>query len=404
VPTAGLLNPAFGNGGLVTSSVGAAAAAVAVQPDGKIIVGGNGFSIPTPGIGPVAVFRFNANGSVDRNFGNGGFTVLQVGNSDRPGALAAVVQPDGKILLVGSDDDYSPDSGHFYTAFCLVRLTSARMPDASFGAGGVDVTMFPNHQQPANPGASGEAVALAPGGKVVVVGDNSGGGGRIALARYQTFDNSAATVRSHTSLLAAPFIVGGPAILTAIVTAPGSKPTGTVTFLDGKTIIGAAFVGPDGKAICNPPTLGAGKRQITALYSGDAHDRPSSAAGGVVVSPAKTTLSMWADPLLVGLQPAPTIATVTAGSPVPLTVTIGSPSITALLPAGSVTFLDGNKVVGTVVLPSQLKAPDAPDQQVTVTLTLAKLAAGSHVIKARYSGDGNFVASTAALTVLATSP
>jgi uncharacterized delta-60 repeat protein len=63
---------------------------MAFLPDGKIMVGGNGFS--SPNINPLA--RINGDGSFDTTF------IMPIGNGAGP-ALAVIVQPDGKILVAG---------------------------------------------------------------------------------------------------------------------------------------------------------------------------------------------------------------------------------------------------------------------------------------------------------------
>ena len=99
---AGTLNPSFGTGGTVTTDFtghGDVANAVAVQGDGKIVVAGFAFS---SGIdGDFALARYNADGSLDTSFGTGGKVTTDLGtNSD--GARAIAIQPDGAIVVVGT--------------------------------------------------------------------------------------------------------------------------------------------------------------------------------------------------------------------------------------------------------------------------------------------------------------
>lgn len=98
---AGRLDPAFGSGGIAsvqavvtqTSNV-YTVGAVGIQSDGKILVAGgvpgnNDFTVP-------AVLRFLANGTLDKTFGAKGIAVLPNAFGGY-GALA--IQPDGKILV-----------------------------------------------------------------------------------------------------------------------------------------------------------------------------------------------------------------------------------------------------------------------------------------------------------------
>ena len=91
----------FGSAGLVTtpfSTLTDFGRAVALQADGKIVVAGQ---MDGQGSNPdFAVARYNADGSLDAAFGSGGkLTIDFFGASD--GADSVAVQPDGKIVLGG---------------------------------------------------------------------------------------------------------------------------------------------------------------------------------------------------------------------------------------------------------------------------------------------------------------
>ena len=91
----------FGNGGLATvtfSSLNDFTRGVAVQEDGKIVVAGQSANLMNP---DVAVARLTAGGALDPDFGNGGtLTVDFFGSIDNGQALA--IQPDGRILVAGA--------------------------------------------------------------------------------------------------------------------------------------------------------------------------------------------------------------------------------------------------------------------------------------------------------------
>ncbi|HEX6044158.1 MAG TPA: hypothetical protein VFZ22_06685 [Pyrinomonadaceae bacterium] len=174
----------FGNGGALTTSFGgnfAAASAVMVQPDGKIVVAGTvDFNPDVPNSGlDFALARYNANGTLDGNFGKGGKVVCDFfGSFDQ--ANAAVLQPDGKIIVVGSAsyDSFNRDIG-----FALARFNSDGGIDFSFGSGGKQITDF------FGAGANANGVVMQPDGKFVVAGTASDSATRpvatdIAVARY----------------------------------------------------------------------------------------------------------------------------------------------------------------------------------------------------------------------------
>lgn len=83
------------------------AGAVAVQPDGKIVVAGLTGTIDTfsktPGSSNFLVLRYNADGSLDSTFDMDGKVVTSFGNGE-DGAGAVLIQPDGKIIAAGSSE------------------------------------------------------------------------------------------------------------------------------------------------------------------------------------------------------------------------------------------------------------------------------------------------------------
>ena len=96
----GTLDPTFGTAGKTTLGIGLGsdhASAVAVQSDGKIVVVGD------DGNGDFAVARFRPNGLPDFTFGGGdGKATFDLGGVDI--ATGVVIQPDGKIVVVGYTD------------------------------------------------------------------------------------------------------------------------------------------------------------------------------------------------------------------------------------------------------------------------------------------------------------
>lgn len=95
----GALDNTFGNGGKVVianDSFGYGASDIALQQDGKILVGGSG------SLGHYMLVRFNTNGKLDSLFGDNGeiFITIDEVNSF---AESIALQQDGKILLAGGD-------------------------------------------------------------------------------------------------------------------------------------------------------------------------------------------------------------------------------------------------------------------------------------------------------------
>ena len=163
----GSLDSSFGGGaGYVTLRAlgGTTTAAVAVQPDDRIVVAGDDASAPFNGSN-ISLARLNANGTLDASFGSGGIVVTPLPTQ----ATADVaLQSDGKIVVAGVEGNslalsrYNPTDGSL---------------DTSFGSNGVATTSGVNVM------AFKVAAALEPDGRIVVAGtlDHSFG---FAVARF----------------------------------------------------------------------------------------------------------------------------------------------------------------------------------------------------------------------------
>jgi uncharacterized delta-60 repeat protein len=126
--TDGSLDATFGAGGKVLTDMGGHwlqnAESVKVQPDGKIMVAGYAFA-ESGGPEVFALARYNSDGSLDGSFGTGGKVLTSFGSDDGE-ADSLLIQPDGKILVVGTSDA-GPD-------VTLARYNSDGSLDTSFGS------------------------------------------------------------------------------------------------------------------------------------------------------------------------------------------------------------------------------------------------------------------------------
>ena len=156
-------DPAFGGTRFVDFGSFDLGQAVALQPDGKIVVVGRTSD-------NVTIARLNANGSLDMGFGSGGKRTIDYGGRD--GAEGVVVQPDGKILVAGF--------GGADRNLLVTRLHGNGTNDTDFGSGGtarIDFGLGPEE---------GRALALQADGKIVVAGFTIGSTGDfddVAIAR-----------------------------------------------------------------------------------------------------------------------------------------------------------------------------------------------------------------------------
>ena len=148
----GSLDPTFGTGGRVAADLGgdrgAWANALALQPDGRIVVGG---SIA----GDFGVARFGPDGSLDPSFGDGGVAVTAFERGGQVHALS--VGDDGRIVAAGRADDPANMNA------ALVRYRSDGTPDPTFGDGGRAVLASLQAGEPAY------GLLVQPDGRSVIV-------------------------------------------------------------------------------------------------------------------------------------------------------------------------------------------------------------------------------------------
>jgi uncharacterized delta-60 repeat protein len=146
----GTLDTTFGSNGCATpfAGVGGPLRAMAIQPDGRIVVG----SFASGGF---ALARLMADGSLDASFGSGGQVLSDFSPGASELAYGMALQADGRIVLAGQADG---GSGVVVT---LARHNSDGSLDTTFGAGGLVFSGFPG-------GAN--AGAVRPDGRIVVAG------------------------------------------------------------------------------------------------------------------------------------------------------------------------------------------------------------------------------------------
>ena len=191
---------------------------------------------------------------------------------------------------------------------------------------------------------------------------------RIATESYGT-----ATVLTSSKQFSS---VGQPVTLTAVIKTTVrvvGTPTGSVTFMDGPTSLGTLPV-RGGKVKLTTSTLPLGADPIEVIYSGDQHFAGNQSP--VVVE-------------IIGQSLTKTSATSSRkssafGQAVTFTAKVGTTGKAKTVPTGSVTFLDGSTLLGTVEL-SDGKA----------SLRTSLLSVGSHNIRVVYNGGVGFAPSSA---------
>jgi uncharacterized delta-60 repeat protein len=153
----GTLDTSFGTGGRRYADVGGRndiMPTLLLQPDGKIVLVGVSKNELDRNI--TSIFRFNADGTSDTNFGTGGVALGSFTTSGTRGDTPsdALLQPDGKLVVAGAWHG---------TAFCVARFNANGAVDSNFGTGG-------NLCATTAPAGTGlmNSLALQPDGKLVV--------------------------------------------------------------------------------------------------------------------------------------------------------------------------------------------------------------------------------------------
>lgn len=203
----GSADASFGSSGQVVTTIASGSGrdvveTVAVQPDGKIVAAGFAF---TGTRDDLALARYDPDGSLDATFGVGGTLTTAIG-SYRTVAEDVVLQPDGKIVAVG----WAEDNPSLRT-FALARYLADGTLDAGFGGAGTVATPS---------GAWSNAAVLQPDGKLVVAGVWMTGGYDFALARYD-IDGSLDPGFGSGGSVTAP--IGGSSSAQAVVLQPDGK-------------------------------------------------------------------------------------------------------------------------------------------------------------------------------------
>lgn len=186
----GSLDSSFNDDGIVTTQPRNGVnicSDMALQRDGKIVVGGYASGFPGPPYSDFALIRYNTDGFLDSTFGGNGIVFTDIGSSNEH-ALALAVQPDGKILASG----FVLESSGNKSDIVLARYNADGSLDNTFSLDGIVTTDFGRSEY-------GFSVAIQPDGKIAVGGYTEYGGissSDFAIARYNadgTLDNSFGT-------------------------------------------------------------------------------------------------------------------------------------------------------------------------------------------------------------------
>ena len=170
----GILDNTFGSAGKVTTDFGLNdyGQSVAIQTDGKIVVGGFSADFP-PNV--FVLSRYNITGTLDTTFGSLGKVTTDISSGDDDEIHSLIIQADGKIIATGFSGDYPISNDDFV----LTRYNNNGTLDTTFGNSGKVITDFGNSIDQAR------SSLIQSDGKIVVAGWSVNSPiAKFALARY----------------------------------------------------------------------------------------------------------------------------------------------------------------------------------------------------------------------------
>ncbi|MBS1745502.1 MAG: T9SS type A sorting domain-containing protein [Bacteroidetes bacterium] len=158
----GTLDRTFGDTGYAFISEHYSFESCKIQPDGKIVVGGNYYPVDFT-TRKFCLQRYLTDGTLDKSFGDNG-TVTTAYNDDAD-IHDLAFQSDGKIVVTGETTKFS---GNFEPRFATARYNVDGSLDNSFGTNGKITTLFGDSF------AIAESIAVMKGDKILIGGEKDG--------------------------------------------------------------------------------------------------------------------------------------------------------------------------------------------------------------------------------------
>lgn len=308
------LDPTFGTGGVASTDFNLgqdSIAAMAIQPDGKIVTAGSAYNRAASF--DFALARYDTNGALDTSFGGAGKVTLDF-NGKRDQAYGLAIQSDGKIVVAGTAVGTGTTSD-----LALARFDTNGNLDTGFGIGGKVLTALTANDDEIH------KIALQTDGKIVATGAGNFGNfnSDIVVARYNgngaldtgfgggagyvvidyfggQDEGNGVAVLTNGKLLVAGKCLAGPSqfnysVAVLQLNSDGSADTsfgtaGKRTYRVGASDIGNALVvQPDGKFLVGGTTAPVsdqitGANFLVYRFNSDGTPDPSFAAGGVAIT------------------------------------------------------------------------------------------------------------------------
>jgi uncharacterized delta-60 repeat protein len=167
----GILDTTYGGGGTatVTPSTNFAAQTIAVQTDGKVLIGGV-LKDNSKGTTKARIYRLNSDSSADSGWGTSASINVQLGTTNlltpnlEDNVVGLAVLADGHVLVAGGSKSYAPGGFDPVTGittpftygtamFAVARLNADGTVDTGYGSGGVVRSQYANGVKSVAPSA-----------------------------------------------------------------------------------------------------------------------------------------------------------------------------------------------------------------------------------------------------------
>jgi len=354
-----LAGPANVNAGTTASyivtltSTGVAPTGSIVLHDGSTVVGAQ----PVSGVG---TFTFAASLSIGTHTINATYAADANNASSVSNSVTTVVQPATTAITLQSNKNPQIVGQNVTLTTAVTSSSPGITGSVSFQDGGVVIGSV---VLAANGTASFTTNTLTTGTHPLTA-VYSGDTNHVASTSTAVSEQIVQSAQIALGSSANPAASGAMVVFTAKVTAPASiTPTGSVTFLDGTTLLGSAAVDATGAASVSSSALSVGTHSVTANYAGDQNLSAVSSAPLVeTIQNSSTQIALTAS-----ANPA------TYGTPLTFTVAVTTNGGVA---TGSVSFMDSGVSIGSALLGANGIA----------TLTTSTLAPGAHSVVANYAG------------------
>jgi uncharacterized delta-60 repeat protein len=230
----GTLDASFDGDGKLSLPVGSLnddALAVLVQPDNKIVIGGNTYVNSSRS--NCAIVRLNADGTPDGGFGNAGVATYNLGGLSTCASLTR--QGDGALVAAGSWAD------NIDALYLVMRVRADGAPDTTFNQGTSWAWVNPS------PGSDAAfAHGTQAGGKIVLAG--RGGFGGTVLARFQS--NAPDSTPDAFAFTDQTNVARGAVVVSDAITVTGIAVAAPIGVAGGEySVDGAAFTAVSGTIV-----------------------------------------------------------------------------------------------------------------------------------------------------------